>query len=285
MSIKCKRIAICGLVRDCKQALALNWEALQKLESEDRNIYWVFVENDSVDGSREWLDKLAISHPNVSVLGENLGELTIPLNNSDQVIPGFSIRRIAKMAFFRNLYLKHLQLNIGLENLDAVIIVDYDVHSLPIASLKKHLDRFDPHCIISALGTLYRRIWKTEFYDCYAYRELEVVTPQTYQEINSQRKNLWQKFHSMKQLYQVASNFNGCTIYPAISLENITYEVIKNEDPQIECFVEHVALHEQITRNGFSIFIDPEMRVKYETPFSYWKAWLSRRLRGTPISS
>ena len=85
-----KRIAICGLVRDCKAAVERHWHHLQELGSDGHQLHWVFVENDSIDGSREWLE--SISHlPNVAVLGENTGELTIPQSTPGTVIPAFSI--------------------------------------------------------------------------------------------------------------------------------------------------------------------------------------------------
>lgn len=273
-----RRLAICGLVRDCRQAVTRNWELLRKLESTSMEVLWVFVENDSVDGSREWLDNLARLHSNVTVLGEDLGEVTIPAQSSGQVMPAFSIRRMSKMAYFRNLYLDHVKEKIGLENLDAVMVVDFDVHSLPVDHIRECIRRLEPGTVLTALGTVYRRMWKIHFYDSYAYREKGPLTPQTYPEIDSQRVSLWRKFRSPAGCYEVGSNFNGCAIYPAGTLEGIRYAILPNDDPQVECYVEHVGLHRQMTDRGIRIVLDPKLRVHFETAGSYWAAWFARRL-------
>jgi hypothetical protein len=270
MKQNCQRIAICGLVRDCKQALVRNWQALRNLESEITKISWVFVENDSVDGSREWLDELACNHPNVTVIGENLGEPTIPTNSSSQVMPGFSIQRISKMAFFRNLYLDHVKQKIGLDNLEAVIVVDYDVYSLPVDHLKKCLEHLKPGEVITALGVLYRPLFINHFYDCYAYRSLENNSPQTYPEIDSQRRDLWRKFRSETSSVLLDSNFNGCAVYHAATFANSKYIVLTNDDPQIECYVEHVGLHSLMKAEGTQIWLDPRLKVFYNTAFTFW---------------
>jgi hypothetical protein len=278
------RIAICGLVRDCKDAVMRNYETLRKLESRDLELFWVFVENDSVDGSREWLDGMARQHSNVTVLGEDLGELTIPVETSGQVIPAFSIRRMTKMAFFRNLYLDHIKEQIGLENLDAVIVVDFDVYSLPINYIQKCVRSLEPSVALTALGTVYQRMWTTLFYDSYAYREKGIVGPQTYHEIGSQRISLWKKFRSLSRRYEVSSNFNGCAIYPAETLKAVRYLILPNDDPEVECYVEHVGLHRQMTDRGVKIILDPKLRVHFETARSYWGAWVARRFKCTKFT-
>ncbi|NJM38155.1 MAG: hypothetical protein HC845_10045 [Akkermansiaceae bacterium] len=273
-----RRLAICGLVRDCKQAVTRNWELLRKLESDEIQVSWVFVENDSVDGSREWLDDLARRHSNVTVLGEDLGEVTIPAQASGQLMPAFSIRRMSKMAFFRNLYLDHVREKIGLKNLDAVMVVDFDVHSLPVDYIRECVRSLETRTVITAFGTVYQRMWKIHFYDSYAYREKGALTRQTYPEIDSQRVSLWRKFRSLTHRYEVGSNFNGCAIYPAGTLEGTRYVILLNEDPQVECYVEHVGLHQQMAERGIRIVLDPRLRVYFETVWSYWGAWLKRRL-------
>ena len=278
-----RHIAICGLVRDCRQAVARNWQALQKLQTADTQISWVFVENDSVDGSREWLEELATKHPNVTILGKDLGELTIPASAEGRVMPGFSIRRISKMAFFRNLYLDHLKQQIGLENLDAVVVVDYDVYYLSIGHLKQCIEQIKPGKVITALGSAYRRMFSTHFYDCYAYRKHGNHLPQTYFEIDSQRCSLWHKFRSIKAPFQVDSNFNGCAVYPAAAFANSKYVVLPNNDPEVECYVEHVGLHAQMRADGIQIWLDPMLQVIYETPCSYWFSWLLRRIQKRPL--
>ena len=278
-TIRHGRIAICGLVRDCREALTRNWEAIQKLESEDLEIFWVFVENDSIDGSREWLNDLAQKHSNVTVLGENIGELTIPMQTSGQVMSAFSVQRMTKMAFFRNIYLDYVKEHIGLENLDAVIVVDFDVYSLPVTYIQKCILSLEPGTVLTALGTIYQRMWTTLFYDSFAYREKVTKGPQTYCEIDSQRVSLWRKFRSLPQRYEVGSNFNGCAIYSADTLKALRYLILPNDDPQVECYSEHVGLHRQMTDLGIHIVLDPKLRVHYETARSYWGAWVERRFK------
>ena len=268
------RIVICGLARDCKKNLRRNWQPLQGILSHTSSCEWVIVENDSVDGTKEWLLEKMAQNPSLHVIGESIGEASIPTKSAGEVRPWFSISRIGKMAFFRNQYLEFVETRIGFDRIDALLVVDLDVRELPISRICHWLDQFDEKCVITAFGIYWRTITSKGFYDAYAYTELDDAGPLNERTVFHRRKDLYRKYIQEKSPTRLLSNFSGCALYPARGLHGLRYQALPNDDKHVESLCEHTSLHRGIHERGGSVVIDPQMKVRYSTVFLDWKRYL-----------
>jgi len=274
------KLVVCGLARDCRKNLVRNWESLQPMLARYGSVEWVIVENDSIDGTREWLDEKARHNPRLHVIGEPIGEDSMPAWSGGTARPWFSRERIGKMAFFRNQYLKFIDQHIGFEKVDAVVVLDLDVHRLPVSRIGWWLDHFQPDTAVSAFGTYWRSFTKKGFYDAYAHLDLEESLAQTEAAVLAGRRSLYQKYRQSEAPVQVLSNFSGCAIYPGHWLKNTSYQSLPNVDPHLESLCEHVSVHQEIHRKGGRLLVDPAMIVNYAPVFADWKRYLGYRLKG-----
>lgn len=266
MSPKTSRpVVFCALVRDCHKRLKHHAKNFKKFESEFPEAHWVFVENDSKDRTRAFLEQWQRRNPNVTILGSNTGELTIPLSRPEsKIIPGYSLHRIERMAHFRNLYIKWLESNLPNQNHGAVIILDPDVKSLPMRKIIYWAKHLNPHQAITALGLSWISPRKMRFHDAFAYRPLEESSPQTLELIQNRRLDLAKHFTGT-QLYSVRSNFNGLGIYPLSAMYGCRYTALLNLDPQVEAECEHVSFHDQLADKNVTIYLDPSLKIIYNS--------------------
>ncbi|MBC8128126.1 MAG: hypothetical protein H8M99_13380 [Gloeobacteraceae cyanobacterium ES-bin-144] len=268
------RIVVCGLARDCKKNLVRNWQDMQTVITYSNNCEWVVVENDSVDGTKEWLQEMAKQNPKLHVIGEPTGEASIPRKTGSEVRPWFSQARISKMAFFRNQYMEFVENQIGFDKVDFLIVIDFDVRKLPIDRICHWLDHMDRSAVITSFGIYWKTLWSRGFYDAYAYTELDDVMPQTEVFVEDRRKNLYAKYIREQSPLKILSNFSGCAIYPARYLHGLRYEALPNDDPHVESLCEHTSIHRTIHQRGSSVLIDPLMKVHYSTVLLDWKRYL-----------
>jgi hypothetical protein len=258
------RIVFCALARNCRRRLNHNKKYFQSWQKAFPDARWIFVENDSTDGTRQWLEKWAAEDSRVSVIGDNTGELTIPIKSISKIIPGYSLHRIERMARFRNLYLDWIDQEIGWDQLDAMVVIDPDLRGLPSKRVIYQLKNLSIEHAITALGERWRSIFIREFHDSYAYRELGDEEPQTLRSIKENRAILLPEICKWADSRQVRSNFNGLGIYPIISgMRECRYVAQFNEDAQVEAACEHVAFHDQLAAKGVKIMLDPKMRIFY----------------------
>jgi len=275
------KIVVCGLARDCRKNLVRNWEALQPMMARYGSVDWVIVENDSVDGTREWLEEKALQNPRVHHIGKPIGENSMPeWGTVGTARPWFSQSRIGKMAFFRNQYLEFIATRIGFENVDAVVVLDLDVHLLPVARIGWWLDHFQSDTAVSAFGIYWRSFTTKGFYDAYAHLALGEELPQTEPHVLAGRRDLYPKYRDARQPVAVFSNFSGCAIYPARLLEGATYQALPNGDPLIESLCEHVSVHRSLNEKGGRLLLDPALKVIYAPALADWKRYLGYRLKG-----
>jgi hypothetical protein len=257
------KVIFCALARDCRKRIKGNMTAFRKLQAEFPQARWIFVENDSVDGTRELLEKWAQVDSRIVVLGKNIGEPTIPKSNSS-IIPGYSLHRIERMAFFRNIHLKWIEENTQTDDNGVVVVIDPDVRSIPVSHIKRSIHSLPEKQVLTALGLRWASACRLEFHDAYAYRERGDLSPQTIKKIISRRKTLADKFKKSER-FAVRSNFNGLGIYPLGAIRGCRYQALKNADLQVQAECEHVSLHDQLSQKGIQILIDPTLKIFYNS--------------------
>ncbi|MFT4175825.1 MAG: hypothetical protein QM627_04145 [Luteolibacter sp.] len=275
------KIVVCGLARDCRKNLRRNWLSLEPLMARYGSVDWVIVENDSVDGTREWLAEKAARNSRIHVIGEPIGEKSMPDQaTAGTVRPWFSRARIGKMTFFRNQYLEFIGTRFGFDNVDAVLVLDFDVHRLPVSRIGWWLDHFEPDTAVSALGVYWRSFTRKGFYDAYAHLALDESLPKSEKTVLDGRRDLYLKYRNERRPVPVLSNFNGCAIYPGHLLEGAAYRLLPNADPHVEYLCEHISLHRALHEKGGRLLLDPALKVVYAPAHEDWKRHLGNLLKG-----
>lgn len=273
------RIVVCGLARDCLGNLRRNWKSLEHAAADLAELHWIIVENDSTDGTREWLERRAEEDPCVHVIGKPIRRPSIPESSGSTARPWFSFRRIGLMASLRNQYLDHLETLGGPEKFDALLVVDFDVRELPAARLRWWLGNLSVDAAVTAFGTYWRHVFRKGFYDVFAFAEENDPEPLCDPWIQNRRAILYERFRNAAENVPVLSNFNGLALYPATLLSGARYDALPNADPEVECLCEHIAFHRKIIANGGHILLDPRLRVTYSDAISDWKRWLLNEYR------
>jgi len=111
-AMKGRKVAICGLARDCALNLPRNIKTIERLRKYFQVSYVVVVENDSRDRTKEILKNWSAARKDVFVLSQDTGEFTTPAQSPGQIRPWFSKHRIERFVKFRNMYLDYVENNI-----------------------------------------------------------------------------------------------------------------------------------------------------------------------------
>ena len=259
-------IIICGIVRNAERGLKRNIPTINRLCERFGNYHIIMVENDSTDNTKEILQQWAKSQKNIHILLNDYHTTTIPDKKEVTANPFFSRKRIEKMAQYRNIYLDYIAQNV-LRG-DYIMVVDLDVYSIDLEGV---ISSFTTTCewdAVTANG--YSRSFSSRFrkryHDAYALTELGMeLVPQTEETINLARYK-WAFIKRKSSFIPVFSAFGGLAIYRYEALNNIRYEVLKNDDVRVEVRCEHFSLYKQMSAAGFNkVFINPDMRIKYQT--------------------
>jgi hypothetical protein len=258
-----REIVFCALVRDCLRRLKRNSVAFKNLQRTFPQARWVFVENDSKDGTRAWLEEWAGRDSRVTILGADTGEDTIPRSDPrSPLIPGYSLHRIERMASFRNLYIEWIERNLRQELTGVMVAIDPDVRSFPVTRMVHWIRNLPPDKAITALGLRWSGMKSMQFHDAYAFRDGGDMETQTLAAIQQRRLTLATKLKGSPPM-AVRSNFNGLGIYPINAIRGCRYECLKNADPQVQAECEHVPFHDQLAARGVEVMIDPQMKIIY----------------------
>ena len=127
-----QRAVICGTARDCAGGLRRNIPVIGRLADMFRSASFVIVENDSIDETKNLLQKWSGSQEGVTLISRNTGTDTIQQDSGD-VNPWFSEHRISLMAKYRNQYLELISAS-RLEP-DYLVIVDLDVARISLEGI------------------------------------------------------------------------------------------------------------------------------------------------------
>jgi len=271
-------IIVCGIVRNAERGLKRNIPTINQLCERFGDYHIVIVENDSTDNTKKILEQWAKSRKNIHLLLNDFYTDTIPDKKEVAGNPFFSRKRIEKMALYRNMYLDYITHNV-IQG-DYIIVVDLDVYKIYLDGIISSFLTTYEWDAVTANG--YSRSFSSKFskryHDAYALTALgEELVPQTEEMINSARYK-WAFLERKTPLMPVFSAFGGLAIYRYEALKNIRYEVLKNDDAQVEVRCEHFSLYKQMNEAGFNkVFINPAMRIKYQTQvINTIRRWLKK---------
>ncbi len=255
------KVAICALVRDCKNQLERNIPTINKLKNSFSRSHVVIVENDSKDGTKELLGRWAKDEDDVYAISEDIGVQTIPdVKEGQEVYPWYSTHRVKLMASYRNKYLEFIEKKAW--TLDFVIIVDLDLAYISINGVANSFGQDIKWDAITSNGIKHFKEG-SKYYDTYAFMELGDTAHQTRESIYTYQ-NLLTGLEVGMTMIRVASAFNGLAIYRAEAIKGLRYRAEENNDPQVESLSEHVLFHQDMAKNGHGfIYINPSQIVYY----------------------
>jgi glycosyltransferase involved in cell wall biosynthesis len=262
--MKNSSVSICSIVRNCQRNLEKNIPRVEKLRSLFKDSEIIVFENDSKDNTLKILKRWERESYNVHVFSDTFKGFAISLKPSGNENPYYSISRIEKMVIYRNKYIHFLN-NHGIER-DYVIVIDLDIANFYIYGIIHSFGTSIPWNSISSNGISISSTFRKQYHDSYAlieYGKLNQI--QTEQSIKLNRI----RYSFLKQgmpLLQVDSAYGGLAIYKWISIKDIYYSYLINNDSRVQCKSEHVGFHMLMKENGHDkIFINPTMIVKYRS--------------------
>ena len=259
------RVVFCGIVRDCAKNLGGNLKLVESLRDSFASLRIVLVENDSQDTTKQVLADLANRDPSAIVESKNFNTVTLPKKLESGVNPSFSRHRIEKLSVYRNRYLELIESEIGFDNLDYVVMLDWDVHSFSICGFFNSLDQHQAWDVATANGRWKIGLSKDVYYDVFAYAAIGMDGPCTEKSIFEGREAL-AGISNESELVEVQSGFSALAIYKSSVMHGLKYRAQENEDERVEVWCEHVTLHRDLAeKGGVRIVINQRMTVVYNT--------------------
>src|ERR1035437_350111 len=262
--MKNSSVSICTVVRDCQANVEKNIPRIERLRLLFKDSEVIVFENDSKDNTLKILKDWERKSCNVHLFSDTFNDSTIPLQTTGDENLYFSISRIEKMVTYRNKYIHFLN-NQGIKK-DYVIVIDLDISNFCIDGLIHSFGTSIDWDCISANGISISSNFRKQYHDSYAlieYGKLNHI--QTEQSIKLNRI----RYSFLKQgmpLFLVDSAYGGLAIYKWVSIKDIYYSYLINNDFRVQCKSEHVGLHRKMKENGHNkIFINPTMIVKYRS--------------------
>jgi hypothetical protein len=270
-------LAIIGAARDCALGLKHLRPQIDNLRRQFRHAFVAIYENGSTDATKSLLTAWQQQSTDIYLELEAAGE--------KRATPSFCAERIQRMAKCRNRALDLMQQaaqHTG-HPPDYVLVVDWDLRSLPPEGVLTALADSHAWDVLTANGLAYRgrgyrRVLRDYmFYDTYALRALaDRERPQTEAEILANREH-FAGLRPGQSPVAVHSGFGGAALYSMKRLSTHRYEVQCNADPVVQVFCEHVALHNRMRKDGpLAAGIHPALLAFYENP---WDVTLGQTLR------
>ena len=272
MDLKNKNVVIASLARDCKKELENNIKRIEKLRTYFNKSYVIIVENDSIDGTKDLLNKWATKE-DIILISQDFNTETTPQKMSN-IVPGMSIHRIQKMAYFRNLYMR--ELNKINDRIDYLIVIDIDI------------DNFVPNDIIQAIlsapddwGGLFSNgsanvtikgihIGKC-YYDSYAFVSRSDEPYKLEADFVLKRRKFVLRNLLFKKYLKCKSAFSGIGIYKFNLIKDNQYSLVPNieTESKLQCICEHIPFNMHIINQGYSNYIVRNLKVKYKERISF----------------
>ena len=245
-----KRIVFAGLTRDSSKKIKRNVEALSKIGESFNDYRIVLFENDSKDGTREIIEKMALSNPKIELIEcEEAHRCKLSLSREKGLKPS----RIEKMSSFRNRLLDHTKCNYI--DFDYLMMCDMDMEGVFYRNGVLHsVGLMQNYSAVFAKGVMHLPLTFGSVkipYDALAYLREDEEPKEKIKELPLVKK--W-----MRQAYDcsfttkpipVKSAFNGAGIYTIKDIEGIKY----NADYGCEHYSLNCALHNQ----GKKLCINP----------------------------
>ena len=259
------KLIIVGLAKNILGQLHMNLEYLQEIGKNFERCQFVIVENDSTDGTAEYLQ---------SIQSETIKVLSFKASMPDAISHGAAtLKRFEVMAFWRNKYMEEIR-KPEYDDFTHVLVSDLDHH---VGTSFKHVqtcfERADWD-MVSANGTnslhgtfeinLYCRIARCIYYDTLAFRDKKYNRTsrrnqaETNLPISKYRTDKKTDVFTLRapiidstsiDWIPVTSAFGGMTIYRKEALVSCSYGAY-------DC--EHIVLHDEMIAKGYNrMFINP----------------------------
>jgi hypothetical protein len=254
-------MAVVGLARNASKTIRLEVNRFHKILSPICDELSIFiVESDSSDATPFILSEIKADMENFDFRCLGL-DLTLP-------------DRIDRLRFCRNVYVDHLRQLEKKPNL--VFVVDFDIRNWRLEKLMidQVLGLRDPWDALFANQS-------GRYYDIFALRQSEWNPRDCFKELNELRRQgisrakdlaIWSKMRKIPRdnpLIPVDSAFGGLGIYRGDVFTSFDYGRIGESDES-----EHVHLNQELSRNGYRLFI---------APFLINFSWNSQSLSSFPI--
>ncbi len=273
------RVSICGLARDCQRKLTNIAPQIVELGECFRSYSINIVENDSKDGTSEFLSCWSANNPNVCLIQFSSCPWIADLRSA-YAGPNwwFSKTRMQRMNFARNLYLGALQ---DEDFIDFVIVIDLDIQSFSLAGIAHSFGLKEQWDFVAGNGRRYsirHPFRKQVYWDTYVYEPkhgfLGGILNKT--QISKAQVQI-AKMLGNRNLLAVKSAFGGLCIYRREAIGNHRYIVVKNDDYEVEVLCDHTTLHREMAKAGCQQgYINPLQTVSYETATIMLRRFLAR---------
>jgi hypothetical protein len=270
-------VVICGLARNCVDALEMMIPLLERVGSLFREYCILVVENDSTDGTRERLLQWAEVNKHVRVLGcdgVNLTQCKLGLAETDDKSrfpfePSVSQKRIKKMVDLRNVYVQYILGDERLSHYDFELVIDFDVIGFMyldgLATTSQWFGKLPNVDAISAVGLKQTDLGCAMFWrysDPYALEEKgneQCSENSFFRMLSTMKYYYFLPCYNYGHLIDVSSAFGHCTMYRLPSVLGQKYEFLLDDDGIPHC--EHTTLNRKLGR----VTINPSWKWIIET--------------------
>ncbi len=257
-------LIVCGIVRDCSSEIRRNISCIEKICSRFRKYEILIFENNSIDDTKDILEKWSIKNKNVKVFCSDFDE-TIYKNipTPKEFNSSNSRRRIEKMVNYRNLYMNYIYEQ-KIES-DYLMVVDLDVTKINIKGVITSWGFDQKWDAITSYGYSISPKLKRRYHDTYALVEygLENI-PQSEDTIDKNRYR-WNFLKKNMPLFKVFSAYGGLAIYKFEAIKNMNYQLINNLSGGVEVRCEHYSIYKQMKEKGYTqTYINPNMQILYQ---------------------
>ena len=238
-----------ALVRDNSEHLPGLVHQLTAYGGLFKEFAFVFSENDSSDGTKEYLKELH---------GNSSSSFPVACVGRD-----FHIHKrpsISFLAQMRNFYLREIYTQPLYADYDYVLVFDADFTRdtfVTTAGLLDSFNRSEEWAVLAANGEYADKMW-----DAFAFRNEEFDLPYKPENFPRGIGSYWptilhiQKKYEDGPLIPVNSAFGGLAIYKKATLQGLYHDTLSED-------CEHVSLHAQIRARGGKIYMNPNMRLTY----------------------
>lgn len=258
------KIAFALLARDCKEHLKCNVERILGNQDKFEAVDIVIVENDSVDGTKEYLKDLSKNNNNIHVITKDKKNDAIKSGDKSG-----SVYRIQRMAMYRNEYLEYIKKNM-LNKIDYLIVLDADIVSFDVVTLIHAIENAPKDfSALFANGRYFidifgKRIY-LRYYDLFAFVPRESkLTDLTYREMALNSDLLTRKHIKENTYFACNSAFGGIGIYKMEKYSGQLYTTHKNQRSQyFDAVCEHIDFNMEFAQKGTN-YIVSELLVGYE---------------------
>lgn len=242
-------VCILSLMRDCEKIVPFQLSRLEHIGSFFKKSDIFIYENDSSDKTAELLTNWHQSNK-----GRFVATRTY---NHERCKQDTSLLRRQRMSFYRNTYLKYLNLDLY----DYVIICDEPIGGFSYYGILNSLGAITIDWAVVGSNSLYydnhNGVARRLYFDSWAFDFLgedkgPEYTKEWQEKINSM------SYERGQELIEVNSCFGGLAIYKSHWLHNMSYD---------ESNCDHKTLHSKIRANGGKIYMNPSQITLYNSHY------------------